>query len=458
MPLARYADCRARDGGIGQNVQCALPQRCAYTAQPCASPCHASEPLIDPSPAARRCWRCWPAATRGAQPGGRRRRCSSATSSVISTGADAADHRAGDGADRLLRLALSRGEHGGALRSRLGPFDPARAGDLVGAAADHHLPRRGDLDRARICSTRIRPLDRIARGQAGRRRTSSRSRSQVVALDWKWLFIYPEQGIATVNELAAPVDRPIRFEITCVVGDELASTFRRWPADLRHAGHGDEAARRDQQGRRLRRLLGQLQRRRLLATCASSSTASTRPASTHGSPRSKAAAARSTATAISQLEKPSEKEPVRYFAGCRAGPLSRRSSTCASQPGKMCMRRDDAHRREGRRRHGQRQQRRCRSTTTSTPAAERRRGTGAPMSQRSAPSPSRWRRRHAMRRRVDLRRAIRRRTGRAACTRRPAGLRPPASPASASPLITDARRSSTMFDDPNLRSARSSAG
>ncbi|HEX3139345.1 MAG TPA: ubiquinol oxidase subunit II, partial [Rhizobacter sp.] len=37
---------------------------------------------------------------------------------------------------------------------------------------------------------------------------------QVVALDWKWLFIYPEQGIAVVNELAAPVDRPIAFQIT----------------------------------------------------------------------------------------------------------------------------------------------------------------------------------------------------------------------------------------------------
>lgn len=36
----------------------------------------------------------------------------------------------------------------------------------------------------------------------------------VVSLDWKWLFIYPEQGIATVNELAAPVDRPITFNIT----------------------------------------------------------------------------------------------------------------------------------------------------------------------------------------------------------------------------------------------------
>jgi cytochrome o ubiquinol oxidase subunit 2 len=37
---------------------------------------------------------------------------------------------------------------------------------------------------------------------------------QVVALDWKWLFIYPELGIATVNELAAPVDVPITFQIT----------------------------------------------------------------------------------------------------------------------------------------------------------------------------------------------------------------------------------------------------
>ncbi len=37
---------------------------------------------------------------------------------------------------------------------------------------------------------------------------------EVVALDWKWLFIYPELGIATVNELVAPVDQPISFKIT----------------------------------------------------------------------------------------------------------------------------------------------------------------------------------------------------------------------------------------------------
>lgn len=37
---------------------------------------------------------------------------------------------------------------------------------------------------------------------------------QVVALDWKWLFIYPQYGVASVNELAVPVDRPIQFTLT----------------------------------------------------------------------------------------------------------------------------------------------------------------------------------------------------------------------------------------------------
>lgn len=37
---------------------------------------------------------------------------------------------------------------------------------------------------------------------------------EVVSLDWKWLFIYPEQGIATVNQIAFPVNRPVSFKIT----------------------------------------------------------------------------------------------------------------------------------------------------------------------------------------------------------------------------------------------------
>lgn len=36
----------------------------------------------------------------------------------------------------------------------------------------------------------------------------------VVSLDWKWLFIYPDQHIATINELVVPVDRPLHFRIT----------------------------------------------------------------------------------------------------------------------------------------------------------------------------------------------------------------------------------------------------
>lgn len=45
---------------------------------------------------------------------------------------------------------------------------------------------------------------------------------QVVSMDWKWLFIYPEQGIATVNELAMPVDRQVRFHIT---SDTVMNSF-----------------------------------------------------------------------------------------------------------------------------------------------------------------------------------------------------------------------------------------
>src|SRR5215470_7622958 len=39
-------------------------------------------------------------------------------------------------------------------------------------------------------------------------------RVQVVALDWKWLFIYPDEGIASVNQLTVPVGAPISFELT----------------------------------------------------------------------------------------------------------------------------------------------------------------------------------------------------------------------------------------------------
>src|SRR5258708_15310030 len=45
---------------------------------------------------------------------------------------------------------------------------------------------------------------------------------QVVAQDWKWLFIYPEQGIAVVNQLAIPSGRPISLPIT---SDTVMNSF-----------------------------------------------------------------------------------------------------------------------------------------------------------------------------------------------------------------------------------------
>ena len=37
---------------------------------------------------------------------------------------------------------------------------------------------------------------------------------EVVSLDWKWLFIYPEEGIATVNQLVVPAGMPVHFKLT----------------------------------------------------------------------------------------------------------------------------------------------------------------------------------------------------------------------------------------------------
>lgn len=44
----------------------------------------------------------------------------------------------------------------------------------------------------------------------------------VVSMNWKWLFFYPQYGIATVNELAAPVNRPIDFKLT---SSEMMNSF-----------------------------------------------------------------------------------------------------------------------------------------------------------------------------------------------------------------------------------------
>ena len=58
-----------------------------------------------------------------------------------------------------------------------------------------------------------RPLERVAANKPVSANVKPLE-VQVVALDWKWLFIYPEQHVATVNEVAVPVDRPVHFRIT----------------------------------------------------------------------------------------------------------------------------------------------------------------------------------------------------------------------------------------------------
>jgi len=54
-----------------------------------------------------------------------------------------------------------------------------------------------DLDPARPLDSSIKPLE-----------------VQVVSLDWKWLFIYPEQGIGSINRLVVPSGVPLHFRIT----------------------------------------------------------------------------------------------------------------------------------------------------------------------------------------------------------------------------------------------------
>ncbi|AHE66063.1 cytochrome o ubiquinol oxidase, subunit II [Legionella oakridgensis ATCC 33761 = DSM 21215] len=45
---------------------------------------------------------------------------------------------------------------------------------------------------------------------------------QVISLDWKWLFIYPKQQIATINQLVLPTNVPIHFRLT---SDSVINSF-----------------------------------------------------------------------------------------------------------------------------------------------------------------------------------------------------------------------------------------
>jgi cytochrome o ubiquinol oxidase subunit 2 len=68
----------------------------------------------------------------------------------------------------------------------------------------------------------FRPLNRAATDQQAMAQVEQPLRVQVVSMDWKWLFIYPEQGVASVNELVLPVGRQVRFDMTST---NMMSTF-----------------------------------------------------------------------------------------------------------------------------------------------------------------------------------------------------------------------------------------
>ena len=97
-----------------------------------------------------------------------------------------------------------RGNTQGDVPARLGIFGRDRDGRLGDPGADHHAARRDRLDR--------QPRSRAE--QAAHSRKIPPLKVDVVSLDWKWLFIYPDQGIATVNQLVVPAGTPVSFRLT----------------------------------------------------------------------------------------------------------------------------------------------------------------------------------------------------------------------------------------------------
>src|ERR1700752_1226541 len=83
--------------------------------------------------------------------------------------------------------------YSGRLEMLVGP-PPARTVFLVGGVA--WVGSHDWSPRKPIVST-VKPL-----------------RVQVASLDWKWLFIYPDEGVASVNYLAIPAGTPVSFELT----------------------------------------------------------------------------------------------------------------------------------------------------------------------------------------------------------------------------------------------------
>ncbi len=179
-----------------------------------------------------------------------------------------------------------------------------------------------------------RPLDRI---DAQRPVTPEMKpiTVEVVALDWKWLFFYPEYGIATVNEMAAPVDVPINFKITA--SSVMNSFYVPALAGMIYAMPGMET--------KLHAVINKAGEYEGLSANYSGDGFSHMRFKFHGVDQAGfdqwVARVKQNGTALNRdaylkLEKPSSKEPVRYYASVEDGLYRAVLNMCAT-PGKMCM-------------------------------------------------------------------------------------------------------------------------
>lgn len=159
---------------------------------------------------------------------------------------------------------------------------------------------------------------------------------QVVALDWKWLFIYPEQGVATVNELALPVDRPVRFRISA--SSVMNSFYVPALAGQIYAMPAMET--------KLHAVLNTAGTYEGFSGNYSGAGFSTMRFRVKGlsehdfaawAEAARRAPVRLDRATYLKLERPSEREPVRHYAAVEQGLFDAVVNLCV-EPGKMCMR------------------------------------------------------------------------------------------------------------------------
>jgi cytochrome o ubiquinol oxidase subunit II len=168
---------------------------------------------------------------------------------------------------------------------------------------------------------------------------------EVVALDWKWLFLYPDQGVATVNEIWAPVNVPIFFKITS--GAVMNSFFIPALAGQIYAMGGGMQT-------QLHAVINHEGEYEGFSANYSGVGFSRMDFKFYGTTQQdfdqwlakvKSAGARLDRATYLQLEKPSEDVPVQYYSSVEDGLWDRILNMCVD-PGAMCiaeMRQIDAH-------------------------------------------------------------------------------------------------------------------